>query len=1736
MELPLPDQDVFLDDPPPFTPTTRSNLTPSRENSPRPFLPPARTPPRSPERSPLDVQGPVRFESTSSTTLLHNFTDDITNMIYTFTASAAQFAHTTIDSSSPLAVMLFVPSDLSTVNTIGLLTAFVNVLLHQQALGTQVAELIVWTADEETAKSLHGFNDIVFTWPSADHRNHASPSVIFIYNAADEVEKIAFLDRQAEELAKRSISSMFVVQTQLTLNESTLATNIVANVFNPAEIDRLASRQREMYARYIRGAHTNTVNHLSVSVFALSIYPAVLILNQYDVIRASLDTQTLSRRWGALEARRKADGSYGVYTRVAITAQQQIVEYKGALFGHNVSPPLSPFVFPITSEMTKTSLGSNILLGYMDCTWEDDTPARLIDTCDAEMNARLDFNPGMSQLVARATRAIEAGEEICVDYGTEYWNLIAKLPHLEPTGTGLRTIRAMNQFSKLFATDPLRGNVNLEDEGPRQRPTRRSPLGAVKQKRARLAEELAQEQATTDHIDIALFQDTLSKLRTDAQTREHYNASLHQIATTKAKDRSEKASDTSIFEAVLSDLTHTTDDEGGAFIQYLSDLNNGIYFSAQDVLQGLFEGKSYTRRTAVHANERIYDVSSPSHTIIREVPEQYLDEPASQGVFTKSFLSVLEEAGAHFDESDDRYLKIRAFVKNTISDALDVEDDPEVARARDAAQKLSTATKRTQALKKVDTLRAKKRASLWKAALARHKVVQSIYLYLIGGQRDMTDLKTIKRTQSLSATPTLGQLINPQDVFDDNRPYACIRFYDDINYTEKMIRYSVYLFRVMYLTYRRLYNQTTNRVILAFLDKLRKMDVAITSQLQNADGGSSIMNKQGYTFRRGMIRFEKGDWVNIFVSYPHRLEKLENLLRKVWATMVPLWHKVIHGNFTTPIPQQFADIPTPDVTRPVATPEPPLVNPFLFDQEMDPIIAELERAGMFGLEDDDDEDDFVIDTNANSQMTVASASRKTLCQSEETLLSLAEASYPLLDQYNPNLISLLHEQRANGSTKKFAQVAMDIHSQRFEHSTATDRSPFHLKIRVKLSEYTNERSRKTDFPERDLSLLVYIPQSMTVDSYWTERIPLDGSSHTASIDIKTQVLSAVDSSNALVGFQLQASTAPTGPNGRPLPYMRTIPLADGRLYVKDLMGASKDRHTLILEDTAYPKSRTDRRGKLLVKVETFDVDPDFVLLSSYIHEQTKQSSNALSSFKNFFFSSSASGTSYASHPMSIEEKYHHEQTVVQRIVQRFFEHYTSNKPYKKYLYNIHVPRFPAASGYVPASLFFMDLPYGYTHLAGAVLNSMMLIELEMDSREFPAGPEEWISIVERQFESRDNIVDPRFTQAIRVLSKALCLFANLCEYKTDFKLGGEVCERFIDISLTLMGDCEDLAKYGAVLAYSLFTLNLVEHGKRLRTEEPLVYWMARCLQVYVPFGVEGCVTLPSQSREAIDEDTGQIVCHVYAMLIPRLYFIERCSLLRGSVPRYVSEVQGPIQPWEASLELMTLEGTTFANPYQKPMDNIDPGFSDEIVDAKRRRKSIEKHFRALKMMGIEVHPRYQHENNPTNYEHLSDFYREPVSLWSGVLFLWGVANCSDLTFTTASGHYGVAYKDLIFKSRDISLVPTFLYTDSELRTCYDVLKRTVPYRFSMDKREAANTFHRKTALRQLEALKLAHPMRSKSYILYKCNHSSKFVDNHVYDALKDMLAHERYGIKGFDYGFYRDMPQELELLYFKLFY
>lgn len=415
----------------------------------------------------------------------------------------------------------------------------------------------------------------------------------------------------------------------------------------------------------------------------------------------------------------------------------------------------------------------------------------------------------------------------------------------------------------------------------------------------------------------------------------------------------------------------------------------------------------------------------------------------------------------------------------------------------------------------------------------------------------------------------------------------------------------------------------------------------------------------------------------------------------------------------------------------------------------------------------------------------------------------------------------------------------------------------------------------------------------------------------------------------------------------------------------------------------------------------------------------------------------------------------------------------------------HVPFYMTRIGApLPAAAFLLRVtpspPAWRSHL-GRMLEYALEMEGWTDAH--------FVRVVQAQLAVRDGGIVPEFARACKIVASAVCILPSALPYYRDHATTTSgrpvrMLERFIDILITLAGDCEDSSR----LCYKIALNWMAAAGDG--EEGGAFGCAAKLLRLYVPIVVTGEAMLPKAKERASGGDEDSFICHIYGLLVPMHYFLD-CVERGSGEPRLPCPPHyRPYGAWErGGLEVLLLEGTTPTQPMQKPLHELGAAYSaayHALEAAEAYRDSLEGIYPALRKLAIEVPQRKR------NLDH--GFYRKCVGAWCGVLREWWHRPYIDLAFAV-DRTYGVPFSDIVYRSPGLSLVPTFTMRAEE----WELVDRVLDHDHPQPAPERSDSGPGRSA--QLEARAFAvHQPREADAIIYRA-HAAQALDPDVLSAL-----------------------------------
>jgi intein/homing endonuclease len=263
-------------------------------------------------------------------------------------------------------------------------------------------------------------------------------------------------------------------------------------------------------------------------------------------------------------------------------------------------------------------------------------------------------------------------------------------------------------------------------------------------------------------------------------------------------------------------------------------------------------------------------------------------------------------------------------------------------------------------------------------------------------------------------------------------------------------------------------------------------------------------------------------------------------------------------------------------------------------------------------------------------------------------------------------------------------------------------------------------------------------------------------------------------------------------------------------------------------------------------------------------------------------------------------------------------------------------------------------------------------------------------------------------------------------------------------------NCEDLGRAIYMLCSILRT------QKESSYKDPILYWSIKLIKLFVPVMITGVATAPSLGGNGENDD----ICHIYAALLPRMWFAECLSDRRMADTVYDGlQRQMPINQWEhvreaggeiTGVPVQILEGTNYSNPLPAPLSlyMASPQDINTLVEDVNRMKLTETQHPALARFGIQAqNPNVTAKGAYTIQENgFSSFYRRPVGLWSDVPLSFG-GNAVDFSIgygDQSKEGYAVDMRDFVCMSKRISLLSVTTFDREDIDHMMNVLQQERP--------------------------------------------------------------------------------------------
>lgn len=637
----------------------------------------------------------------------------------------------------------------------------------------------------------------------------------------------------------------------------------------------------------------------------------------------------------------------------------------------------------------------------------------------------------------------------------------------------------------------------------------------------------------------------------------------------------------------------------------------------------------------------------------------------------------------------------------------------------------------------------------------------------------------------------------------------------------------------------------------------------------------------------------------------------------------------------------------------------------------------------------------------------------------------------------------------------------------------------------------------------------------------------------------TQVPNEIDGQYSCIGIQLMCHMdIHSEVTKESLGYHRYNTIGGGALYLSEILDNPKKTFRIELRDRSLEDEYDGISPRIILAMKIVAIEIDKITISG-------------------------------SHD---PKEYSRQEDILNDIQERFLDAFRRRlKPTIPGARNKHVPKYiTSVSGLkLPACSFVMVV-------SNERCREDDVIDLMIHCVRIVAGMNGWeesdvYTTIKSQFDNNESDISDEFVICCKMIGEALCLISNCCDYVFDLAQGKDI-ERFIDVTKTLSGDCEDTGRLPVELHAILYESEIsYTHNKHMYMEDRdtkaalLTSWA----KLYISLLCTATATLPAMKSNTYDDgNTDDLICHVYGLCLPRLYFCSTLPYDMQSKAKNGCEIDRTISNWEKSKRIPTLvlEGTNFSVPIQVPLHiSMKSTENRNFVSRSMRkyneaRNKLENRYINLKKFSILTPQDNTHAESvySISEEKFSSFYRRIVGAWSWTLLRWGI-NVADLsigyskqTYSTLDGGYAVDFRDINSQSPKITLVPTFEFSDRELDVINNALMQEPPFVtdwvipvnsiFKDVQNELTKKILSENAYaRELDGIATVNVSIKKgkrmpfvpSFISYRLNHINK-LDKSMLDAIKGALKNKMIdSIEWFVHPLTRDM--ELYIVDFRLY-
>lgn len=402
----------------------------------------------------------------------------------------------------------------------------------------------------------------------------------------------------------------------------------------------------------------------------------------------------------------------------------------------------------------------------------------------------------------------------------------------------------------------------------------------------------------------------------------------------------------------------------------------------------------------------------------------------------------------------------------------------------------------------------------------------------------------------------------------------------------------------------------------------------------------------------------------------------------------------------------------------------------------------------------------------------------------------------------------------------------------------------------------------------------------------------------------------------------------------------------------------------------------------------------------------------------------------------------------------------------------HVPIWASALGELPAPLFVRWLPLKSTVLDARYWTFMIRSAITAFGVAGVHSIEKLKKDLHEQLKNRTQYLDST-THALRFIVHAACMFANACDYLPDLVRTNDDAERFIDVTETMAGDCEDTAKlvYTTLLWLQRYHSTTKEHN----SSNELLHLVSQMLERYVvAFGVFA-VTAPAADsmRDGHDSDISEndeLMCHSCTVLLSRQYVMNALSGSKSCYNQLLANLPDPTQDVNTVLDQrlpsLVCEGTYLVDPllhephyYVKLVSTTADekkicNFTSQITKLRKDLNNIRvlaeelvndtknnTHVKPLLVRAEQLH----HNLGKKSGDDFCNFYKNLNEIWLDLGASGGVIPFAvTLDQFQSKPIFGINMRDFAERHEGMQLIPMYTYTAENAKQIDQVIAHAPP--------------------------------------------------------------------------------------------